>query len=483
MQPPQPDNEMRRLYERFVRSLADQSDLSVYSEDDLLDIYDYTRSIPDDYVAMEVLIAGSRMYPANEDLAKRKVLFMHDFEQDTAVVESATHLPVDSLVRTIAIFKVDRPETVEAAKERLLRAVTRQHKHSIEDGDVYFLIETLNDIGMLDAVSDTSKVLREYIAYPTTLDQELYKIYSEKGDAARAISHCQALTESEPFEANWWELLANAYTNLSDDKAAALEAIEYALALDPESRDGQLLKATLVAAENPEQSKELCKAVLRKAPDYRPALFLYAYLQFITHEGDEALDLLRRYAIAEDESIDKNFFEMLFENVDGTMPDDFMEMLRGYVGQLELPDVYLWALQLSDSGQISGTADVLEAARPRPEFMSSTPMVRLLAEAYYRTGRYADVVELAEAMPENDAAEDLLLTLYYALSRKRMDMTDGLHALLEARLVKSTLVVMEGLSVSERNMMLRGVRHHLVSLLKSLMGEDIPEQAYDPFTE
>lgn len=478
-----PDNEMRRLYERFVRSVADQSDLSIYSEDDLVDIYDYTRSIPDDYAAMEVLIAGSRMYPTSEDLAKRKVLFFHDFEQDRAVAESASHLPSDSLVRAISQFKSSPPMSKGEAKERLLKAITKMPKHSIDDGDVYFIIETLDDFGFLDMVSDASAVIREYCAYPTTLDQELYKIYSDKGNAKRAIAHCQALTESEPFEANWWELLANAYTNLKDDKEAALEAIEYALALDPESRDGRLLKATLVAADNPEQSKELCKAVLRKAPDYRPALFLYAYLQFITNNGDEAKDLLRRYAIAEDESIDKNFFEMLFENVDGAMPEDFLDMLRGYVNQLELPDVYLWALQLSDSGQISGAATVLEAARRTVDFMASTPMVRLLAEAYYRTGRYADVVELAESMPETDAAEDLLLTLYYALSRRKIGQADGLQELLEARLVKSTLVVMEGLSVSERNMMLRGVRHHLVSLLKSLMGEDIPEQAFDPFAE
>lgn len=364
-----------------------------------------------------------------------------------------------------------------------MKMLSRLPKHSIEDGDVYFLIETLNDIGLIDVISDASALIGEYCAYPTTLDQELYKIYSEKGNTQRAIAHCQVLTVNEPFEARWWELLANAYTNLSDDKEAALEAIEYALALDPESKDGRLLKATLVAAEHPEQSIALCDDVLRVAPDYRPALFLASYLRFITHRGDEAMDLLRRYASAEDESVDKNFFEMLFENVEGELPSDFAELLQGYVEQLELPDVYLWALQLSDSGQIAGTVAVLEAARSKPEFISSTPMVRLLAEAYYRTSQYAKVIEVAESMPATEAAEDLLITLYYALARKHEGKTEGLKELLEARLVKSTLVVMEGLTVSERNMMLRGVRHHLVSMLKSLMGEDIPAAAYDPFAE
>lgn len=481
MSQPQPDNEMASLYERFVKDLAEGSDLSAYSEDDLLDIYDYTRSIPDDYTALEVLIAGMRMYPSSTDMAKRKVLYFHDFEQDAAVMASAEALPADSLVRNIAHFKVKLPADAAEAKARLLRMTARVPDRSIEDGDLYFLIETFNDLEYIDCLSDESEMLGRKCAYPITLEQELYKIYTEKGDVERALRHCHALTTLQPFEYQWWEELANAYINLTDDRAAALEAVEYALALAPDNLDILTLKATVLAPAAQQEAAEICKEVLRRDPDFKAALFINAYLQYQMGDHTGANSSLEGYARLCEEPLDRGFFDLIFESTKEELSDEFYAMLNRRVTLTDASELYLWAISLSDNGLLAGAHAVLESALKLHKFDNHTLGVRLLAEVYYRREKYVHVIELLDSIDDANIQADLLTTLIYGLARKHAGRTEGLKALLEQRLKSSSLVVIDGLSTSERNMMLRGVRHHLVYLMRALDGEEFPPNAYDPF--
>lgn len=480
---PQPDDEMQLLYKRFVKSLARGSDLSAFSEDDLLDIYDYTRSIPDDYVAMEVLIAGLHMYPASEHLAKRKVLFFHDFEQDNAVLASAAMLPSDSLVRAIAQLKINVPADASIATDSLKQILSRCPDGSVEDGDVYFLIETFNDLGMVDIVSDNAGAICRKCVYPATLEQELYKIYSEKGDSERAIRHCQALTTLQPFDPHSWEELTNAYINLSDDHEAAIEAADYALALAPESIELKVLKATVLSSTDKEAARKLCHEALDADADCRPALYLDAYLHFALGSKEAAMQSLHRYILLLDENPDRGLFDMLFENVPEEIPADMLMLLDGYVATLDSSDIYLWALSLCESNLVTGAVSVLESAFKAQKFRNHTLAVRLLAEAYYRLDRYDRVTDFIESLNDQELQNDLLLTLIYGLARYSLGMTDGLRQLLEQRLTASTLVVIDGLTGSERNMMLRGVRHYLVYLMRAIDGDDIPRMAFDPFAE
>lgn len=88
----QPD-ELKKLYDDFVDALRKGADMSSFSKDDLLDIYDYSRGIPDDYVGLEALLAGIRYFPRSRDMRKRIALYMHDLGQDDLAERAAERLP------------------------------------------------------------------------------------------------------------------------------------------------------------------------------------------------------------------------------------------------------------------------------------------------------------------------------------------------------------------------------------------------------
>ena len=63
-----PKDERRELYDKFRAGLKGGDETSsFYDEDDLIDIYDQAADLEDEYVKIEVLLAGSRLYPDSED--------------------------------------------------------------------------------------------------------------------------------------------------------------------------------------------------------------------------------------------------------------------------------------------------------------------------------------------------------------------------------------------------------------------------------
>lgn len=480
---PQPDKEMAALYARFVAALERSDDLSDFSEDDLLDIYDFSRSVPDDYVALEVLATCARYYPGSVDMAKRKVLFFHDFEQDSAVLSASRALSPDSLVRQIAALKAHTPKSVAEASRRLNNILANIQPRSIEDGDLYFLIETYNDLGFLDAIADAHETIAGCCAFPSTLYHELAKIYSEQENVDKAIPFYQALTVNEPFVAQWWEELAGAYFNLADDKEAALEAIDYALALSPESIDGRLMKATMLSHDDGDASEAIVKEVLADMPDYRPALFLQACLFFKDYMREDAFDSLIAYvksAMKSDEVPDRAFFKLLVERYGDDTPQALREVLFTYIATLDSSDVYQWALSTPICFERIVILEMAKESRDLADF--SALHLRMLAEAYYITGQCEKVQQLLESLPECDSRNDLGLTLIYCLSRYRLGLTQGLEQYIAEKLKENTLVVMDGLTDTENSLMLRGARHYLTVLADCLKHpyNHAPEE-YDPY--
>ena len=63
------DGGIKELYRSFVEAVERDGDLSSFSEDDLIDIFDYVTGIPDDFIAGESLRVGERLYPDSVGLS------------------------------------------------------------------------------------------------------------------------------------------------------------------------------------------------------------------------------------------------------------------------------------------------------------------------------------------------------------------------------------------------------------------------------
>ncbi len=82
MSNPEETNPRDELCRRFRSDLAQPESQRFYSEDDLIDIFDYAGDIADDYLRMEALLLGSRLYPDSLELRERRAIFYLYLDQN-----------------------------------------------------------------------------------------------------------------------------------------------------------------------------------------------------------------------------------------------------------------------------------------------------------------------------------------------------------------------------------------------------------------
>lgn len=61
-------NPRQELYERFKASLSQPVSQRYFDEDELVDLFDYAGDLQDDYVQLETLLCGARLYPESHGL-------------------------------------------------------------------------------------------------------------------------------------------------------------------------------------------------------------------------------------------------------------------------------------------------------------------------------------------------------------------------------------------------------------------------------
>ncbi len=66
-------NPREELYRRFRQSLSQPVTERYFDEDELVEVYDYAGDISDDYVQMEALFCGARLYPESQALSRSDV--------------------------------------------------------------------------------------------------------------------------------------------------------------------------------------------------------------------------------------------------------------------------------------------------------------------------------------------------------------------------------------------------------------------------
>ena len=80
------ENEDRRqeLCERFRKSLTKPVGERFFDEDELIDLFDFAGDMADDYLKMEVLMCGARLYPESALLKERRAIFYSFVSDDAA---------------------------------------------------------------------------------------------------------------------------------------------------------------------------------------------------------------------------------------------------------------------------------------------------------------------------------------------------------------------------------------------------------------
>ncbi|MDE6497648.1 MAG: hypothetical protein K2L21_03205 [Muribaculaceae bacterium] len=260
------DEDIRsQLCERFRQSLAKPVSERFFDEDELVDLFDYAGDLADDYLKMEVLLCGARLYPDSEMLRERRAIFYSTFSADATMKYLDDNVQETSPIWEIMRIRARAPQGTDAEKaiQYLLGGVDK-----LDDEEVIQLVELASQLGIYDWLLRNDRLLREKCEYTPILLYEMAVVSELNHNYEKAVSYLEELTEAEPFNAYYWYMLAQDY-DLMDQREKAFTALDYSLAIDPEGKEAMQLRARLLLADEATQDKgaEVIKALAAKYPD------------------------------------------------------------------------------------------------------------------------------------------------------------------------------------------------------------------------
>lgn len=272
------ENRRRELCDRFRESLGKPVSERFFDEDELVDLFDYAGDMADDYLKMEVLMCGARLYPESELLKQRRAIFYTFISDDAAAKFLDDNTQETSPIWEIMRLRSRAPQgrDAENAIRYLLDGVDR-----LDDEEVIQLVELASSLGVYDWLVANEALLRKKADYLPILLYELGVVSELNHSYENAVRYLEELTESEPFSAYYWFMLAQDYDML-DKREQALSAVDYSLAVDPENKDALQLRARMLMGneETQPEAEAIIRKLAKKYPDDVDVQRVAAFISF-----------------------------------------------------------------------------------------------------------------------------------------------------------------------------------------------------------
>lgn len=276
------------LCSRFRQSLSgDASSTQYFDEDDLIEIFDYAGDLNDDYLRMEVLLCGARYYPDSAPLRQRRALLYYTFGDDLTTKYLEDNASQHGLLWDITRTRAANPMGKEA--EKALDQMLADYSE-FDDEEVIQLVDLASSLGQTDWLLSRMKKLRKHVSYMPTLLYEIAVQLEIDQRYDEAIQLLEQLTDLEPYNEQYWFMLAQEY-DLNDNTAGALQALDLALAILPGDKAMRFYHARLLARDNAtrQQSIDSLKKLAAEYPDdIDISRFLAALSIESASDGDES---------------------------------------------------------------------------------------------------------------------------------------------------------------------------------------------------
>lgn len=341
-------DEREALLERFRESLSRPMADRFFDEDDLIEIFDYAGDLNDDYLRMEALMCAARYFPDSEELLERRGIFYSQYSDD-ARDQFLKHNPQSgNLILELLALRNDNPKPAKA-KERLADMLDRYDR--LSDEEVIQFVDASSALDCFGWMEQNLDKLRKKAAFEVVAVYEMAVAADLRRDYELSARMFEELTQMEPFNSYYWIQLARAYAEL-DDAEKSLSAIDYSLAIKPDSPQAMLVKSRLLQAM--ERPKEEVEALLDSArqlvkPDDVESLrFLYSTYAELDHPVEARQALEQAYVAARDGQELDLIPEML-----ALCPDRADELFDAYYAGYEDNNQLMWvswAHQLSLQG-------------------------------------------------------------------------------------------------------------------------------------
>lgn len=274
-----PEEDSRfELLERFKADLRRPVSERFYSEDELVSIFDTAGDQYEDYVRLEVLLLGARLYPDSSELLARRGILYHDTDS-----VSFQNFLTDNRTTNTNLLEIMRLANLSGSRSQILEEVEKYIRQNElhEDEEVIQFVQMAHLHGLDQWLVDNLEMFKCKVSYLPTLLYEI-AILSDESEPFSAISAkvLEELTDLEPYTPEYWTLLSLVYSR-EERFEDARNAVEYALAIAPDNVDA--LKAKLRAWSDDSQNP-MIDDLLKKIGEADPDDADFAYIRLIREE-------------------------------------------------------------------------------------------------------------------------------------------------------------------------------------------------------
>lgn len=296
-------DEMERLYSRFVAEMDYPLSERYYSEDELIDIFDYSSDIEDTGVRMEVLLLAQRLCPVSRELAERKAMLYADLGSADVASKVLSKIRKPSFLGRLTALKISKidQDIISGDLDFLIKDV---HKESLNDEDIIQLIRLADNAQRTDWLVKNYEKIKTLAEFPETFMYDLVEPLLDAGDVDMAFVNkvLDDLTLASPYDVGYWEFAADIALNKENDPERALGFLEYALAIDPKSLKSLDLKSSClirIGGDSLIEAVEVARKGYELYPESKGLAVNYAQALRMTSHEAEALDVLHKYIESE----------------------------------------------------------------------------------------------------------------------------------------------------------------------------------------
>lgn len=226
------DNQLEKLYNKFREELA-KNDISIYyDEGDLADIFDYAGDVRDDYIRLEALLLGNRLFPDSEIMLERRAIWLANIGNEPLrqfILDHPRSNP--SVMWEILRIRSNAPYAPGDAVNELESLIDRYRLE--EDETIIQFVGLVRHLEQEDWLVANIDRVRDRCNYPPTLLFEIARMAENRPQSLAALPLLEELTDLDPFNTDYWGLMAELQSNceLYND---SLTSLDYAKALEPD---------------------------------------------------------------------------------------------------------------------------------------------------------------------------------------------------------------------------------------------------------
>ena len=281
------DKERAELMERFGNDLSKSFSERYYSEEELLEIFDTAGDMSNDYIQLEALMLGARLYPDSVALTERRAIFLLGFESDAFETFMALHqdleTPIMELLRMRAFASLNTGNDKDVDMVNVITDFLNRHQLDSDELVIQF-VHTVEELGLHQWLKDNYDAILQKVDYKPVFYYEVGSICTE-ADVDMGLRALEALTEAEPYSSEYWTMLTAAYLAAEryDDAATA---IEYALAINPKDLPALEKKIEVVEKIAPDKVIDVIEQIISidpSNPDFDRRVIAYGVDHF-SHE-------------------------------------------------------------------------------------------------------------------------------------------------------------------------------------------------------